>query len=80
MTARRDLVDDPWERRLPVDEFDRRLEAALASARGPEGDEMRELIDWFLRKYPTPLARLAYARRKYREAIRLRGVARDKAG
>lgn len=36
----------------------------------PLGDDERrenlELIEWFLRRYPTPEARLAYARRAYR--------------
>lgn len=35
----------------------------------PLGEEERrensELIDWFVRRYPTPEARLAYARRAY---------------
>lgn len=63
----------PYDDVLPADEFDRRLTRALESARGAEGEEMRELIEWFLRRYPAPLDRLRYARRKYEETRRLRG-------
>lgn len=66
---------DVYDEKLSSAEFDRRLDAALAALDGPEGDDIRELIAWFLRKYPTPLERLAYARRKYREAMALRGAA-----
>jgi len=65
----------PYDDVLPPEEFERRLAAALESARGPEGEEMSVLIDWFLRRYPTPLERLRYARRKYEEAQRLRAAA-----
>jgi hypothetical protein len=61
----------PYDDVLPADEFDRRLAQALESARGAEGDEMRALIEWFLRRYPRPLDRLRYARRKYEEAVAL---------
>lgn len=37
----------PYDDVLPPEEFERRLAAALESARGAEGEEMRELIDWF---------------------------------
>ena len=46
--------------------------AARASLQGPEGAEMREYLDWFLRRYPTPFARLEYCRRKYREQMAAR--------
>jgi hypothetical protein len=43
------------------------VRAALALPLGPaEEDESRSLIRWFRRRYPTPAARLAYARRAYR--------------
>jgi hypothetical protein len=61
----------PYDDVLPPDEFERRLAVALESARGSEGAEMTELIEWFSRRYPTPLDRLRYARRKYAEAQRL---------
>jgi hypothetical protein len=69
--------DDVYETPLPAEEFERRLVEALASVRGAEGAEIRDHVEWFLRRYPTPLARLEYARRKYEEAVRFRGVARD---
>jgi hypothetical protein len=50
------------ERRLPPEEFD-------AWVRAPLSDEEREnsasLIRWFLRRYPTPIERLRYAREAY---------------
>ena len=63
----------PYDDVLAPEEFDRRLALALESARGPEGEGMAELIEWFVRRYPGPLDRLRYARRKYEEAERLRG-------
>ena len=40
---------------------------ALAAPLGElELEESRSLIRWFRRRYPTPAARLAYARRAYR--------------
>jgi hypothetical protein len=51
------------ERTLSPEEF----RSALAVPIGPEEmEENRELIRWFCRRYPTPAARLAYARRAYR--------------
>ena len=70
MTARAPV--SPYDDVLPAEEFERRLAQALASARGAEGEDMRELIAWFQRRYPRPLDRLRYARRKYEEAQRLR--------
>jgi hypothetical protein len=35
-----------------------------------ERQNIEELLDWFARKYPTPAARLAYARRAYRRWVR----------
>lgn len=59
-----------YERELTPEEFDRRLSAILADAE--EVESMRELVRWFRSAYPTPQARLAYARRKARE-MRSRG-------
>jgi len=67
--------DAIYELPLPADEFERRLRDAIDAVNGPEGVEMRELIEWFRRRYPTPLDRLRYSRRKYQEATRFRGVA-----
>ncbi len=60
--------EDFWETPLPPDEFARREEDGRARLFGPEGDEMRATLAWFVRRYPTPLARIAYIRRKTREA------------
>ena len=56
------------ERELSPEEFDERLQRALA-----DEDRMRELAElvrWFKRRYPTVEERLAYARRKYRDIAR----------
>lgn len=51
------------ERVLSPDE----VRAALAVPLGEtEREEVRALIRWFRRRYPTPAERLAYARRAYR--------------
>jgi hypothetical protein len=65
-----------WERPLSPEEFAARESAARASLAGSEGEEMRAYMEWFLRRYPTPLARLQYARRKFREAMAHAGMAR----
>lgn len=55
------------EQTLPAEEFLRR------AAEPPPAEEQRELLQlirWFRRRYPTPRARLAYARRKQREWTR----------
>ena len=55
------------ERELTPEEFDRLVQSVLADA-----DELRErtaLVEWFMRRYPTPRERLAYARRKYRQLV-----------
>jgi hypothetical protein len=38
---------------------------------------MQSLVRWFQRRYPTPLDRLRYARRKTDEARRFQGLARN---
>ena len=54
---------------LPPEEFARRL--ALIDARmrdDPDaGEETRELVRWFMRRYPTLIDRCRYATRKHRE-------------
>jgi len=55
-------VDD-----LPAAEFLRRIESPLTDE---EIEDTRQLVEWFLRRYPTPLARLRYVRRKYAEWTR----------
>jgi hypothetical protein len=53
---------------LSPEEFERRVQRALG-----EEDEIaniRELIVWFRRRYPTARDRLAYVRRKHAEWTR----------
>jgi hypothetical protein len=69
---------DAYDEPLSAAEFEQRLAEALAALDGREGDEMRELVLWFLRRYPTPLDRLRYARRKQEEALRFQGIAGKK--
>lgn len=52
---------------LSPEEFDRRVSARLTDE---EAAELVELVRWFTRRYPTPRARLAYARRKFAEWTR----------
>ncbi len=61
-----DPPTDVWLRPLPAREFEELLAAGLASLDGPEADELAELHAWFVARYPTPTARLAYVRRKAR--------------
>jgi hypothetical protein len=63
-----------YETPLPAEVFDEHLRAALAEMKGPHGDEIAEYIAWFLRRYPTPLERLKYTRRKYQEAMRTQAM------
>lgn len=65
-----------YEMPLPPAELESRLRDAMAEMNGPEGARIREYVAWFVRRYPTPLERLAYARRKYREAMRTQALAR----
>jgi len=51
------------ERVLEPEEFRRLLAAPISEA---EEEEVRSLIRWFRRRYPTPADRLAYVRRAYR--------------
>jgi hypothetical protein len=64
--------DTFWEAPIPPADFARRVQDTLASLAGPEGDDMRAMLAWFTRRYPTPLERLAYIRRKTREAAAFR--------
>lgn len=71
MTERQKLapeIEAIWEARLSPEELARRVDAALAEKE--EIERQIELIDWFLRRYPTAKDRLAYARRKYAEWTR----------
>jgi len=53
------------ERKLSASEFDAYVEAPMSDE---ERQEILSLVAWFTRRYPTPCARLAYARRAYRRA------------
>ncbi|CAN5922714.1 hypothetical protein BH11MYX4_BH11MYX4_12350 [soil metagenome] len=68
-------VESCWDVPLPPAEFAEREAHARASLAGSEGEEMRAYMEWFLRRYPTPLARLRYCRRKLREATAHAGAA-----
>jgi hypothetical protein len=50
------------ERRLSAAEFDAMVRAPMSAE---EREDLAGLIRWFRRRYPTPAARLAYARRAY---------------
>jgi hypothetical protein len=56
---------------LTPEEFLRRLRAPISDS---ERSEMQDLVRWFSRRYPTPKARLDYARRKYAEWTKHRGT------
>jgi hypothetical protein len=60
------------ERQLSPEEF-----AALVAApiEADERERMQALIDWFCRRYPTPLERLAYVRRATRRWLATQGAA-----
>lgn len=60
-----DELDRIAGRRLSAEEFDAYVRAPMTSA---EREGIVELIDWFVRRYPTPADRLAYARRAARAA------------
>ncbi len=51
------------ERRLTPDQVRAAMAVPLSDS---ERDESLSLIRWFRRRYPTPIERLAYARRAYR--------------
>ncbi len=64
-------IDALHERRLTPDEVRAYLDAPLSDA---ERESVLELARWFRRRYPTPLERLAYARRAYARWSRTRGL------
>ncbi len=51
---------EQMERPLSPEEYRARSSRPVSAA---ELEEMWSLIDWFIRRYPSPLERLAYARR-----------------
>jgi hypothetical protein len=50
------------ERRMSAEEFEAYVQAPMSDA---EREEILASIAWFMRRYPTPGARLAAARRAY---------------
>jgi hypothetical protein len=64
-------VRDEAERRLSPEEFQALIDAPMSDE---EREETLSLIDWFMRRYPTPAARLAYARKR-ELALRRQGLA-----
>lgn len=60
MSGARDPI---WDEPLSPAEFLARERAAVASVTGEEAERMREHMEWFCRRYPTPLDRLRYVRR-----------------
>lgn len=68
-------IDALYETPLAREEFETRLRCAVQDMEGEEGAEIRDMIAWFLRRYPDPLDRLWSIRRKMAEAAALHGVA-----
>jgi hypothetical protein len=67
-----ELVDDV-DASLPVEEFVRRIRAPV----DPEEEaETVALIRWFVRRYPTPKERLAFARRMFAQWTRPTSIVR----
>lgn len=62
------------ERQLTPDEFRAWADGEISDA---EMQDMRSLIEWFLRRYPTPAERLASARQRQRRAVRSIAIARS---
>jgi hypothetical protein len=64
------VPSDLWNERLPDAEFERRLAMARAELEsGEELENLRALIAWFQRRYPTAYERLRYNRRKTRSRV-----------
>jgi hypothetical protein len=59
-----DEKDPVWDETLSAEEFAKRESAALRALEGPVAAEMREHIEWFCRRYRTPLDRMRYVRRQ----------------
>ena len=72
MTHGNDAPASLADRRLSPDEAQAYLEAPITDA---EREDLQALVAWFTRRYPTPLERLAYARRAYPRWQRNRGLA-----
>ncbi len=58
----RERINALTERHLSADEVRRALHDPVSAA---EREAVAALVRWFTARYPTPLERLAYARRAY---------------
>ena len=59
-----------WDIPISADDFARLSADVGARMAGPEGNDMMELHRWFVRRYPTPLARLRYIRKQTASVLR----------
>jgi hypothetical protein len=75
MSGRAADLESLQNRRLSPAEARAYLEAPITEA---ERDEVRALVAWFCRRYPTPLERLTYVRRAYARWQRTQGLARPR--
>jgi hypothetical protein len=65
-SGRSGFLKEYAERRLSVEEFNAYVNAPMTAE---EAEGIRELVEWFTRRYPTPLERLAYVRRASRRTF-----------
>lgn len=70
-------VDALTSRTLTPEEFDAWVNAPMSAE---EAEEIRALVTWFTRRYPTPSERLAAARRSMANVERLAAAGRASAG
>jgi hypothetical protein len=75
MTIRREELSSFHERQLSPAEAAAYLDAPVTEV---ERAEIRALVSWFLRRYPTPVERFAYVRRAYRRWQRSKGIAAER--
>lgn len=61
--ATRERIRTAQEREISREEFEAMVSVPLTEE---ERTQVRELLDWFMCRYPTPTDRLAYARRAYK--------------
>jgi hypothetical protein len=66
-------VADAEQALLSPEEARIRLAKAMRELDEGELENLAELIDWFRRRYPTPLDRFRYLRRKTAEIVRRSG-------
>jgi hypothetical protein len=66
-------VADAEQALLSPEEAETRLAMAMRELDEGELENLTGLIDWFRRRYPTPLDRFRYLRRKTAEIIRRSG-------